>query len=87
MVIGELIAALQDGGYEQDEVAVGMIKFQCDCRLSHYAALLRKALDTAGYDKVPVLTTDVNDSKNMHPGVAMLGIKAVWNAVWIFMME
>ncbi|MBQ3611500.1 MAG: activase [Firmicutes bacterium] len=86
MVIGELIAALQDGGYEQDEVAVGMIKFQCDCRLSHYAALLRKALDTAGYDKVPVLTTDVNDSKNMHPGVAMLGIKAVWNAVWIFMM-
>ncbi len=86
MVIGELIAALQDGNYNQDDVAVGMIKFQCDCRLSHYAALLRKALDTAGYEDVPVLTTDIGDSKNMHPGTAMLGISAVWNAVWIFMM-
>lgn len=86
MVIGELIAALQDGGYKQEDVAVGMIKFQCDCRMANYAALLRKALDAAGYDKVPVLTTDVNDTKDMHPGVNMLGIRAVWNAVWVFMM-
>ena len=86
MVIGELIDALRKGGYAQDEVAVGMVKFQCDCRMSHYAALLRKALDAAGYDRVPVITTDPNDTKESHPGVHLLGIGAVLEAVTVFMM-
>lgn len=86
MVIGELISELKTGKYKQDEVAVGMVKFQCDCRMSHYAGLLRKGLDSAGFTEVPVLTTDVNDTKDMHPGVFMLGISAVLEAVWSFMM-
>lgn len=86
MVIGELIGELKKGGYQQDEVAVGMVKFQCDCRMSHYAGLLRKGLDSAGFERVPVLTTDVNDTKKMHPGVFLLGPTAVLEAVWTFMM-
>ncbi len=86
MVIGELIHALQKGNYKQDEVAVAMVKFQCDCRMSHYAGLLRKGLDKAGFTEVPIVTTDMGDSKDMHPGVAVLGISAVWEAVWTFMM-
>lgn len=86
MVIGELIDALRKGNYNQDEVAVGMVKFQCDCRMSHYAALLRKALDAAGYDRVPVITTDPNDTKKSHPGVHLLGIRSVLEAVTVFMM-
>ncbi len=64
----------------------GMVKFQCDCRMSNYASLLRKGLDSSGFKDVPILTTDVNDTKNMHPGVFMLGISAVLEAVWSFMM-
>ncbi|MCD7752195.1 MAG: acyl-CoA dehydratase activase [Lachnospiraceae bacterium] len=86
MVIGELIGALQKGNYNLDEVAVGMVKFQCDCRMSHYAGLLRKGLDAAGFSQVPVLTTDMGDSKDMHPGVSLLGISAVLEAVWVFEM-
>ncbi|MCD7954456.1 MAG: acyl-CoA dehydratase activase [Lachnospiraceae bacterium] len=86
MVIGELISALQKGNYRQDEVAVAMVKFQCDCRMSHYAGLLRKGLDRAGFTEVPIVTTDANDTKDMHPGVMILGISAVWEAVWTFMM-
>lgn len=86
MVIGELIDGIRKGGYTQDEVAVGMVKFQCDCRMSHYAALLRKALDSAGYTEVPVITTDPNDTKESHPGVHLLGIRAVLEAVNVFMM-
>ena len=86
MVIGELIAELKRGNYKQDEVAVGMVKFQCDCRMSHYAGLLRKGLDAAGYKDVPILTTDVNDTKRNHPGVFLLGVSAVLEAVWTFMM-
>ncbi len=86
MVIGELISGLQQGNYNQDEVAVAMVKFQCDCRMSHYAGLLRKGLDKAGFADVPIVTTDAGDSKDMHPGVMILGISAVWEAVWVFMM-
>ncbi len=86
MVIGELISALKEGNYNQDEVAVGMVKFQCDCRMSHYAGLLRKGLDSAGFKDVPIVTTDANDTKEMHPGVFMLGLSAVFEAVWSFMM-
>lgn len=86
MVIGELISELKEGAYDQDEVAVCMVKFQCDCRMSHYAGLLRKGLDAAGFSGVPVVTTDAGDTKDMHPGVFLLGISAVLEAVWSFMM-
>ncbi len=86
MVIGELISALQEGNYDQDEVAVGMVKFQCDCRMSHYAGLLRKGLDAAGFERVPIVTTDMGDTKDMHPGVALLGVSAVLEAIWSFEM-
>ena len=82
MVIGELLSALEKGGWKerQDEVAVGMVKFQCDCRMSHYSALLRKALDDAGYKDVPVVSTDPTDSKHSQPGVHLLGISSVIEA-------
>lgn len=86
MVIGELIDELRKGNYHQHEVAVGMVKFQCDCRMSHYGALLRKALDAAGFKDVPVVTTDPNDTKHGQPGVLLLSIESVLNAVLAFMM-
>ncbi|MCD8120412.1 MAG: acyl-CoA dehydratase activase [Lachnospiraceae bacterium] len=86
MVIGELIGELQTGNYRKGEVAVGMVKFQCDCRMSHYTGLLRKGLDAAGFTEVPIVTTDVGDSKDMHPGIFLLGVSAVLEAVWTFMM-
>ena len=51
MVIGEVLAALQSGRYDTDHVAVAMAKYIGDCRLTHYSALLRKALDDAGFAK------------------------------------
>lgn len=88
MVIGELLDALQKGGWHdrQDEVAVGMVKFQCDCRMSHYAALLRKALDDAGWKDVPVISTDPTDSKHSQPGVQLLGFSSVVEAATGAMM-
>ena len=51
--------------------AVAMAKYIGDCRLTHYGALLRKALDDAGFADVPILTNDDKDSHNMHPGFKM----------------
>ena len=62
------LAALKSGKYDGDEVAIGMGKYVGDCRLTHYSALLRKALDDAGYPQVPILTNDDKDSHKLHPG-------------------
>ena len=68
IVIGEALAALESGKYDPDHIAIGTGKYVGDCRLTHYSALLRKALDDAGYKQVPIITNDENDDKNIHPG-------------------
>lgn len=71
IVIGEALAALESGKYDDKEVAIAMGKYVGDCRLTHYTALLRKALDDAGYEHVPLLTNDDVDYHNVHPGFKM----------------
>lgn len=71
IVIGEALAALRSGKYDDKEVAIAMAKYVGDCRLTHYSALLRKALDDAGYSHVPILTNDDKDSHGLHPGFKM----------------
>ena len=68
VVIGEALAALESGKYDPDNTAVAMGKYIGDCRLTHYSALLRKALDDAGYEQVPIITNDGTDHRNLHPG-------------------
>lgn len=81
MVIGEVLSVLQSGKYPRDRVAVGMAKYQGDCRLSQYSALLRRALDAAGYSDIPIMSTDPIDSKNMHPGIRLnnlFNVECLW---------
>ncbi len=68
IVIGEVLAELERGGHDPDRTAVMMAKYVGDCRLTHYGALLRKALDDASYPQVPILTNDGADSHDLHPG-------------------
>ena len=86
MVVGELIDALRKGDYPEGTVAVGMAKLSCDCRMANYTPILRKALDSAGFESVPILTTDPGDTKGIHPGVSMLGARSVLLAAWAFSM-
>lgn len=71
IVIGEALAALKSGKYDDCQVAIAMGKYIGDCRLTHYSALLRKALDDAGFVHVPILTNDDQDTHQMHPGFKM----------------
>ncbi len=68
IVIGEILAALKSGKYDLNEVAVGMAKYLGCCRLPHYATILRKALDDAGFAHVAIMTNDDVDLHRMHPG-------------------
>ncbi|MCL2808901.1 MAG: acyl-CoA dehydratase activase-related protein, partial [Treponema sp.] len=69
IVIGEAILALKSGKYDPDNTVVGTPKVLCDCRLANYMPLTRKALDEAGFPQVPVISTDMLDLKNAHPGM------------------
>ncbi len=68
VVIGEALQALEDPRYAGKKKAVMMGKYIGCCRLTHYGALLRKALDDAGYTDVPIITNDDVDYHNLHPG-------------------
>ncbi|MCD7866766.1 MAG: acyl-CoA dehydratase activase [Clostridiales bacterium] len=85
IVIGEALAALKSGKYDNDNVAIAMGKYVGDCRLTHYTALLRKALDDVGFSQVPILTNDDEDYHNIHPGYKM-GVPAALRIVFALPM-
>ena len=87
MTIGEALAELGTGRYDLDRVAIGTGKYIGDCRLTHYSALLRKALDDAGYAQVPIITNDDVDFHDMHPGFKMNIATAVRIAMTLPMID
>ena len=68
IVIGEILEALNSGKYDLQNTSVAMAKYLGCCRLPHYATILRKSLDDAGYDYIPIMTNDDVDLHDMHPG-------------------
>ena len=67
-----------------------MAKYQGDCRLTHYSALLRRALNAAGFEQVPIVSTDPADTKEMHPGFrlgVMFNVRSLWVITMMDMLE
>ncbi|MGE4354179.1 MAG: 2-hydroxyglutaryl-CoA dehydratase [Oscillospiraceae bacterium] len=60
LVIGQLIDAISSGSYDPNKVAVLISQTGGGCRASNYIALLRKALQKAGYGQIPVLSFNVS---------------------------
>jgi len=56
LVIGQFIDALESGKYDPHKTAVLITQTGGGCRASNYIALLRKALERAGYGYVPVVS-------------------------------
>ena len=68
-------------------MAVATGKYIGDCRLTHYGALLRKALDDAGYAHVPIITNDDVDYHDLHPGFKMSVASAARVAMGLPMID
>ncbi len=60
LVIGQLIDAIQNGGYDPHKVAVVITQTGGGCRASNYIHLLRKALVKAGLEFIPVLSLNLS---------------------------
>ena len=60
VVIGQLIDAIENGGYDKKKIALMITQTGGGCRASNYISLLRKALYNAGYDYIPVISLNVS---------------------------
>ena len=67
LVIGQFIDALQSGKYDPHKTALILFQTGGGCRASNYINLLRKALQKAGYDYVPVISMSLAGLED-HPG-------------------
>ena len=71
LVIGQLIEAVKNGGYDPHKVALLITQTGGGCRASNYIHLLRKALHKAGYDYIPVISVSFGVEKNPGFGLSL----------------
>ncbi len=60
LVIGQMLDALNSGKYDVNKVALIISQTGGGCRASNYIHLLRKALNKAGYNNIPIISFNVN---------------------------
>jgi predicted nucleotide-binding protein (sugar kinase/HSP70/actin superfamily) len=79
LTIGDILKSLESHRQSQSEVAVLLSQTGGQCRASNYAPLLKKAMASAGFRNVPVVTLRlaVGDPLNEQPGFAYNGLHAV----------
>ena len=70
LVIGQLIDAIKNGGYDPHKVALFITQTGGGCRASNYIHLLRKALEKAGLAFVPVISINASGLEK-NPGFAL----------------
>jgi len=67
LVIGQLIDAVKNAGYDSHKVALLITQTGGGCRASNYIHLLRKALERAGMPYVPVISVNLSGMEK-NPG-------------------
>ncbi|MDO4334011.1 MAG: acyl-CoA dehydratase activase-related protein [Eubacteriales bacterium] len=88
-VIGQIMEALLSGKYDTHKVAVIMTQTGGGCRATNYVGFIRRALEKAGMEYVPVVSINMNKLET-NPGFkldANLLIRAAFGAIFgdIFM--
>ncbi len=69
ITIGDLVKALQSGKYDCSKTAVAFSQTGGQCRASSYPSMVKKALVSAGFEDVPVVTITTSlDVLNDQPG-------------------
>ncbi len=70
IVIGDLIKAVLSGKYDRSRIALGVTQTGGQCRASSYLSLLQKAILSAGYEDIPVVTLTLAPNQlNPQPGL------------------
>ena len=83
LVIGQLIDAVKSGRYDPHKVALLITQTGGGCRASNYIHLLRKALEKAGMEYIPVISLNLSGLEK-NPGFKM-GLGTLVKAVFAMM--
>ena len=67
MVVGQVMQALLSGKYDLNRVAVIMSQTGGGCRASNYIAFIRRALEKAGMEQIPVISVNLSGLES-NPG-------------------
>ncbi len=87
--VGEFLAEVETGRWNKEEIAFGLAKDHCDCRLANYGTVARKALDEAGCAMIPLISTGP-DTKNAYPGFRLsplFQIRMLWGLSALDVLE
>ena len=89
MVVGQIMDALLSGKYDLNKVAVIMTQTGGGCRATNYVGFIRRALEKAGMQQIPVISLNmagIESNSGFHLNLAML-MRAAYGAVFgdIFM--
>lgn len=61
LIVGDIIKAFKSGKYNPENCIVAMSQTGGQCRASNYIALIKKALDDAGFSGIPVVSLTYGD--------------------------
>ncbi len=70
IVIGQIMEALLSGKYDLDHTAIFMSQTGGGCRASNYIGFIRRALEKAGMEQIPVISVNANGMET-NPGFAI----------------
>ncbi len=70
LVIGQLMDAIKSGKYDTHKIALLITQTGGGCRASNYIHLLRKALERAGYEYIPVVSLNLSGMEK-NPGFSL----------------
>ena len=69
IIVGDVVKAIKSGQYNRSEVAVGITQTGGQCRASTYLSLIKKAMISAGYADIPVISIGTSGKVlNPQPG-------------------
>ncbi len=78
ILIGDLVKALQSGEYRREDVAVGLTQTGGQCRASCYLSMLKRAMISAGFEDVPIVSVSA-PQRGLHeqPGFKLKSLKYI----------
>ena len=68
IVIGDIIKALKNNSYHAHDIAIGITQTGGQCRASNYLSLIRKAMISAGFDDIPIISVTASQGLIDQPG-------------------
>ncbi|MCQ2198502.1 MAG: acyl-CoA dehydratase activase [Paludibacteraceae bacterium] len=85
LVVGDVISAIESGKYDRNNIAFAITQTGGQCRATNYIALIKKALLSAGYDDIPVVSISVMNTINKQSGFKLDANKVKFPVIYSFL--